>query len=63
MKNKQFIIPVIIFLLGFIFTILGALFKIQHWPYGPQLLTIGSFIEVIGLIVLIGVLVKSYFKK
>jgi hypothetical protein len=63
MKTKQFIIPLILFLLGMICTILGALFKIQHWSYASELLTIGSLFEVLGLSILIAVFVKFYFKK
>jgi len=62
-KVKQLMLPLILFVLGMIFTITGALFKIQHWPYGGQLLTIGSIIEISGLLILIVILVKYFFKK
>ena len=50
MKVKHIIA---LFLLGVFFTIIGALFKIQHWPYGRILLTIGSFTQ--GLAFLLGI--------
>ncbi|QHI36813.1 hypothetical protein IMCC3317_21830 [Kordia antarctica] len=50
MKVKHIIA---IFLLGVFITIIGALFKIQHWPYGPELLSVGSFTE--GLAILLGI--------
>ena len=47
MKNKYIII---LFILGFIVTILGALFKITHWQIGifngTLLLTIGMLSEI-----------------
>ncbi|WP_299385255.1 hypothetical protein [uncultured Lacinutrix sp.] len=63
MKAKQFILPLIIFILGIILTIIGALFKIQHWPYASQILTLGTIAEVIGLVFFIVVLIKYFFKK
>ena len=42
-----------IFLLGMFITTIGALFKIQHWPYGSELLTVGSLTE--GLAFLLGI--------
>ncbi|AUC82006.1 hypothetical protein CW733_07660 [Lacinutrix sp. Bg11-31] len=63
MKAKQFVLPLVIFILGIILTIIGALFKIQHWPYAPQILTLGTIVEVIGLLLLIVVLIKYFFKK
>ena len=63
MREKQLIIPLILFILGMIFTISGALFKIQHWQFASQLLTIGTILEVFGLLILIVILVKYYLKK
>lgn len=31
---------------------LGALFRIQHWPYAGELLTISTLLQVIALVVL-----------
>ena len=33
--------------LGAAIVIIGALFKIQHWPYGSLILTIGMIVEAI----------------
>jgi len=63
MKAKQFVTPLILFILGIIFTILGALFKIQHWQFASEILTIGALLEVLGLLVLIFILIKYYMKK
>lgn len=35
----------LIYGVGAAIVILGALFKIQHWPYGSEILTIGMVIE------------------
>ncbi|WP_046746272.1 GldL-related protein [Kordia zhangzhouensis] len=50
MKVKHIIA---IFLLGVFITTIGALFKIQHWPYGSELITSGSLTE--GLALLLGI--------
>ncbi len=42
-----------LYLLGVFIIIFGALFKIQHWPYGAEILSAGSFTE--GLAVLLGI--------
>ncbi len=63
-SSKRKLIPaIVIFLFGLIITIIGALFKIQHWPYGSELLTIGKLIEVIGIVVAIIILIKVYNSK
>ena len=49
-----------ILILGFLFDIVGALFKIQHWPYGSELLTIGTLIKLVSGILLIS---KLLFTK
>ena len=33
--------------IGAAIVIVGALFKIQHWPYGSLILTIGMIVEAI----------------
>ncbi|MES2747949.1 MAG: gliding motility protein GldL [Bacteroidota bacterium] len=54
MKNKYIIIA---FIIGVIITILGALFKIIHFEFGPftgnLVLTIGMTIKVIAAILFI----------
>ena len=61
---KRRLIPAIaIFLLGLIITIIGALFKIQHWPYGSEFLTIGNLMEVIGIIIAFITLIQVYTTK
>ena len=39
--------------LGMALTIVGALFKIMHWPYATILLILGLLLEAVGLIMLI----------
>lgn len=67
MNVKQFIVPIIIFLIGFIFIILGALFKIIHYQIGAitgnYLLSIGSVLKVIALIIAIIKLLSIYNSK
>lgn len=59
MKIK--VVIILVFLLGIFITIIGALFKIQHWPYGAEILTAGLLIEalVILLVILKLVLAKK----
>ena len=63
-SNKRKLIPgIVIFLFGLITTIIGALFKIQHWPYGSEILTIGSLLEITGIMMVILTLIKIYKSK
>ena len=45
--KKQYTIPLVLFLLGMVITIIGALFKILHWELGPLN---GGILLAIGLI-------------
>ena len=63
-SNKRKLIPgIVIFLFGLIGIIIGALFKIQHWPYGSEILTIGNLIEITGIVMVIVTLIKIYKSK
>ena len=57
--KKQYTIPLVLFLLGMVITIIGSLFKIMHWPGANFMLTIGMITEAIALITLIVVLLKN----
>ena len=61
--RKRLIPAIIAFLIGMALTIIGALFKIQHWPYAPEILTFGSLIEVLGIFMAIITLIKAYRPK
>jgi|GEM_PF-2402549 len=37
----------IAYILSFIFLIIGLLFKIQHWPYGSNILLIGLVVTLV----------------
>lgn len=54
MKNKYIIA---LFVIGVIFTIFGALFKVMHFEIGPltgnTILTIGMFIEIIACLLFV----------
>ncbi|AXO81667.1 gliding motility protein GldL [Olleya aquimaris] len=63
MKLKQLLVPFIILLIGIALTIVGALFKIQHWPNGSLLLTLGTFIEFCAIFYAIIKLVKIARQK
>ena len=57
--KKQYTVPLVLFLLGMAITIIGALFKIMHWPGANFMLTIGMLTEAIAIITLIVVLLKN----
>ena len=63
MKLKQLLVPFIILLIGIALTIVGALFKIQRWPNGSLLLTLGAFIEFCAIFYAIIKLVKIARQK
>lgn len=56
--KKQYTIPLVLFLLGMVITIVGALFKLMHWPGANIMLTIGMITEAIALISLIVIIFK-----
>ncbi len=66
MKFKQFALPLLVFLVGMIFTIFGGLLKILHWDFGEingaLLLTIGAIIKVIACVGAIITLAKYLLK-
>ena len=57
--KKQLRIPLILFLVGLVITIVGALFKIMHWYAGNIFLTVGMLTEAAALILLIVYVMKN----
>ena len=45
-------VAIIILLIGFAVSIVGALFKFQHWPYSTMVLVASSIMQAIAVIVL-----------
>ena len=60
---KKLIPAIIVFIIGYALTIVGALFKIQHWPNGGEIYTVGSLIEVVAIVIAILTLIKIYKSK
>ena len=58
MKN-QYKLPLILFLIGMILTIVGSLFKLMHWLGATIMLTVGMLTEVAAIITLIVLLIKN----
>ncbi|RYJ42453.1 GldL-related protein [Flavobacterium beibuense] len=50
MKNWLIIV---VFLLGLSITIVGAMFKVMHWPWASEMIIYGSLTEVLAVILLI----------
>ena len=46
-KEGKITITNMVYGLGAAIVIVGALFKIQHWPYGSEILTIGMIVEAL----------------
>jgi hypothetical protein len=57
--KKQYTVPLVLFLLGMVITIIGALFKLMHWPGANFMLIIGMLTEAIAIITLIVVILKN----
>ena len=57
--QKKYLLPLIVFLIGMILTIIGALFKIMHWPGASIMLIIGMLSEATALIILIVTILKK----
>ena len=53
----------IVFLLGSALTIVGALFKIQHWPGADIMMTISMGLQLLAVVLLIVKLIKDRTKK
>lgn len=61
MKTKH---ALIIFALGILLSLLGALFRIMHWPAASTILVIGTIMEVVGgLLLLFKILTNPKFKE
>ena len=58
MKN-QYKLPLILFLIGMILTIVCSLFKLMHWLGATIMLTVGMLTEVAAIITLIVLLIKN----
>lgn len=57
--NRKYKLPLVLFLVGMIFTILSVLFKIMHCMGAPYLLIFGMLTEASALIVLIFTILKK----
>ena len=57
--KKQYTVPLVLFLLGMVITIIGALFKLMPWPGANFMLIIGMLTEAIAIITLIVILLKN----
>ena len=55
-KEGNITITNMVYGLGAAIVIVGALFKIQHWPFGSEILTLGMIVEA-------GVFTYSAFEK
>ena len=58
--KKQYAIPLVLLLLGMVITIIGALFKIMHWPGANLLLSLGLFSEAAAIIVIMIAITKRW---
>lgn len=58
MKN-QFKIPLVLFLIGMIISVVGAMFKLMHWPGANIILIMGMLIEAGAILSLIITIVKK----
>lgn len=53
-----------LFIIGLICSVLGALFKIMHWSFAPELLSGGTFLQIIaGFLGIWKIYTTKEFKK
>jgi len=57
--DNQYKIPLVLFLLGMVITVAGALFKLMHWPFASWILIVGMLTEALAIIVLIAIVLKK----
>lgn len=60
MKIKHILV---LFIFGFIVTVIGALFKLESWPYASELLIIGLPLKALALLLLIIKLLRNKTNK
>ena len=53
--------PLIVFLIGFFVRMVGAFWKLRHWPMADELITIGFII--CGIAVIWGIIILLMMKK
>ena len=67
MSIKDFVIPIILFLIGLAFRIVGSLFKILHWEIGflngGLLLIVATGFQIIAIVIAILKLISFYTSK
>ena len=61
--KRKLVIVLVVFLLSVLVVVLGALFKIQHWNGGSELLLLGFSGQLAASLGLVIVLVKRFFLK
>lgn len=59
MKFQDFKIPLLFLIAGSAVVIIGAMFKIMHWPYANILIMLGGILEVIAAVLVLRQLLKS----
>lgn len=60
MKIKHILV---LFILGFVLTVIGALLKLESWPYASELLIIGLPLKALALLLLIVKLLRNKTNK
>ncbi|MEM7186634.1 MAG: hypothetical protein AAF466_08240 [Bacteroidota bacterium] len=67
MKLRNFIPAIIVFVIGILVTVIGALFRILHWELGPfnggVLLAIGSALDILSGVILIAIILRHHWSK
>jgi hypothetical protein len=57
--KREYKNPLILFLIGMIFTIFGSLLKIMHWPFANIFLIVGMGFEIFAILSIIKLLLKK----
>ncbi|QEE50357.1 gliding motility protein GldL [Flavobacterium alkalisoli] len=45
-------IIIVVFLLGYSITIVGAMLRVMHWPWGSEMIVSGSLAEALAVLLL-----------
>lgn len=56
---SKYKIPLVLFLFGMVITVIGALFKLMHWPGASIMLVVGMLTEAFTIISLILIVLKK----
>ncbi len=63
MKKNQLRLSLVLFVLGVLVVLGGALAKLEHWPYANFMLVVGLFLQAFTIVLLAYYFMRAKFVK